>query len=62
MSFFYYLKGLSVDKNNNIVVDENMETSIKGIYACGDIVDKKVYQISTAIGEAAIAATHISHK
>ena len=38
-----------------------METSIKGIYACGDIIDKDVYQITTAIGEAAIAATHINH-
>ena len=23
-------------KNNNIVVDENMETNVKGLYACGD--------------------------
>jgi len=58
-----YLKNLDIKNNNGyIVVDENMETSIKGIYACGDIIDKKVYQISTAIGEAAIAATHISHE
>lgn len=58
-----YLKNLDIKNNNGyIVVDENMETSIKGIYACGDIIDKEVYQITTAIGEAAIAATHISHK
>jgi len=58
-----YLKNLDIKNNNGyIVVDKNMETSIKGIYACGDITHKEVYQITTAIGEAAIAATHISHK
>lgn len=58
-----YLKNLDIKNNNGyIVVDENMETSVKGIYACGDIIDKKVYQISTAIGEAAIAATSINHE
>lgn len=58
-----YLDNLNVKNNNGyIVVDENMETSIKGIYACGDIIDKQVYQITTAIGEAAIAATSINHK
>lgn len=57
-----YLQNLDIKNNNGyVVVDENMETSIKGIYACGDIVDKKVYQITTAIGEAAIAATSINH-
>lgn len=57
-----YLKRIDIRNNKGyIVVDNNMETSIKGIYACGDIVDKDVYQITTAIGEAAIAATHINH-
>lgn len=58
-----YLKNLDIKNNNGyIVVDENMETSIKGIYACGDIIDKKVYQITTAIGEAAVCATSINHE
>ena len=40
-----YLKNLNIKNNNGyIIVDENMETSIKGIYACGDIIDKKVYE------------------
>ena len=46
--------------NNYIVVDENMKTSIDGLYACGDIINKKVYQLTTAIGEAAIAADSVS--
>lgn len=55
-----YLNDLNIKKNNNyIIVDKSMKTNIDGIYACGDIIDKKVYQIATAIGEAAIAATSI---
>jgi thioredoxin reductase (NADPH) len=44
------------DSNNYILTDENMKTSISGIYACGDVIKKELYQITTAIGEAAKAA------
>lgn len=43
-------------QNDYIVVDQNMRTNIKGIYACGDVIQKEIYQISTAVGEGAIAA------
>lgn len=39
-----------------INVDSRMETIIPGIFAAGDIVNKKVRQISTAIGDGTIAA------
>ncbi len=39
-----------------IKVDNNQETSIKGLYACGDIIQKKIYQIINAASEGAIAA------
>ena len=42
-----------------IVVDKNMKTSVDKVYACGDIIKKDVYQISTAVGEATIAAMSI---
>ena len=42
-----------------IVVDNGMRTSVKNIYACGDIIKKEIYQISTAIGEGTIAAMNI---
>lgn len=45
--------------NDYLVVDEKMETNIKGIYACGDAIQKDFYQISTAIGEATTAALNI---
>ncbi len=45
------------DEKGYVLVDVNMKTSIDGIYACGDIIKKEVYQIATAVGEGAIAAT-----
>ncbi len=45
------------DEKGYIIVDVNMKTAIDGIYACGDIIKKEVYQIATAVGEGAIAAT-----
>ena len=41
-----------------ILVNERMETKIDGIYACGDIIKKDLYQIVTATSEGAIAATN----
>ncbi len=51
------LKSLDIKMDNNyIIVDKNMETNIKGIYACGDIIKKDLYQIVTAVSEGAQAA------
>lgn len=44
---------------NYIKVNDLMETSIKGIYAAGDIVKKSLYQLVTASSDGAIAATSI---
>lgn len=40
-----------------IVVDSSMRTKEPYIYACGDIIEKELYQIITAVSEGAIAAT-----
>lgn len=45
-----------ITDNGYIVVDENMRTNIKGIYACGDVIKKNLYQITTAVSEGSIAA------
>jgi len=45
-----------------ILVNENCETEIPGIYAAGDIIIKKVYQIITAAAEGATAAIRFSRK
>ena len=44
------------DDKGYIEVDNNMKTSIDGVYACGDIIKKNVYQIITACSDGAIAA------
>ncbi len=46
--------------NGYIVVDENMQTNIAGVFASGDINRKKLRQIATAIADGAIAGTSAS--
>ena len=48
----------AVINNNNIVVNENMETTIKGLYACGDCTGG-LLQINKAVYEGAKAAMDI---
>lgn len=47
------------DDKGYILVDSKYQTKEKGIYACGDIIKKDVYQIVTAVSEGCIAATSI---
>lgn len=55
-----YLKNLPLEKEKQyLVVDNNMKTNIDGIYACGDLIKKDLYQLLTAASEGAIAATHL---
>lgn len=46
--------------NGYIIVDENMQTNIAGVFASGDINRKKLRQIATAISDGAIAGTNAS--
>ncbi|MDK8276328.1 thioredoxin-disulfide reductase [Peptoniphilus duerdenii] len=39
-----------------ILADEDMKTSIDGVYAAGDVRKKKVRQVATAVGDGCIAA------
>ncbi|WP_320007669.1 FAD-dependent oxidoreductase [Maridesulfovibrio sp.] len=49
--------GLGIlDKFGCIIVDDEMQTSVKGIYGAGDITNKKLRQIVTACSDGAIAA------
>ena len=43
------------NESGYVIVDENMRTKIKGLYACGDAINKKVYQIVTACSDGAKA-------
>ena len=51
----------AVVKNNNIVVDDNMETTVKGLYACGDCTGG-LLQVNKAVYEGAQAAMNIIKK
>ncbi|MCD6408207.1 thioredoxin-disulfide reductase [bacterium] len=51
-----FLNGkLKADPSGYLIVNENMETSEKGVFACGDVIRKTLYQVITACGEGAIA-------
>ncbi len=47
---------ININKWGYIVTDERMETSVPGVFAVGDVRDKEVRQISTAVGDGTIAA------
>ena len=52
-----FLKGkLKVDEQGYIITDKNLETSVQGIFAAGDVVKKPLRQIATAVGDGALAA------
>jgi len=44
-----------------IIVDKEMETSMEGVFACGDCRKKKLRQIVTACGDGATAAFSAQH-
>ena len=46
-------------ENGYIIVDDKMKTNIDYIYACGDIIKKDIYQLTTAVGEDTIAAINV---
>ena len=51
------VKGLvRLDNNGFVVTDDNMQTSVPGVFAAGDIRSKLFRQISTAVGEGATAS------
>ncbi len=55
----------SLNLNNDkgyILVDDNYETNINGIYAVGDCIKKSVYQLITAGNDGAVAATNVIKK
>ncbi len=39
-----------------IITGNNRETNIEGVFAAGDVIEKRVRQITTAVGDATIAA------
>lgn len=50
-----YIEGLECDKNGYIVAGEDCNTSIAGVFVAGDLRQKRVRQVSTAVGDGANA-------
>jgi thioredoxin reductase (NADPH) len=46
---------LKLNEQGYIITDEDMETNIKGVYAAGDVRQKKYRQITTAVADGTIA-------
>ena len=52
-----FLKDMvELDERGYIITDEEMKTSVDGIYACGDVRKKNLRQVVTACGEGAVAS------
>ena len=54
-------KLVKLDKDGFIVVDGNMQTSVPGVYAAGDVRGTSMRQIVTAVGDGAIATFSAEH-
>ena len=56
------VKGLvDMDEKGYIITDENMSTSIEGVFAAGDVRVKSLRQVVTAASDGAIAAVRAEH-
>lgn len=57
-----FVKGaVATDDGGFIIADANMQTNIPGVFAAGDVRDTPLRQVSTAVGDGAIAAVSAEH-
>lgn len=58
-----FLKDLNVlNDHGYMIVNDHMETKVSGIYGAGDVTDKVLRQVVTAVNDGAIAAQDAFHK
>ncbi|MEK5396844.1 FAD-dependent oxidoreductase [Paenibacillus sp. FSL K6-2859] len=46
---------VELNRNGYVLVNEKMETNLPGVFAAGDVCDKFLKQVATAVGDGAIA-------
>lgn len=57
-----FLKGsVKTDEFGFIIADAKMKTNVPGVYVAGDVRDTPLRQVSTAVGDGAIAAISAEH-
>jgi thioredoxin reductase (NADPH) len=52
---------IKLNEQGYIITDDKMNTSIEGVFACGDVREKTLRQVVTATGDGAIAAFSAQH-
>ncbi|MFP4432624.1 MAG: NAD(P)/FAD-dependent oxidoreductase [Spirochaetaceae bacterium] len=50
-----FVDKVNMSKRRYIITNEHMETGIPGVFACGDVREKELKQVATAVGDGAIA-------
>jgi thioredoxin reductase (NADPH) len=56
---FIHDRSIINHENNALIVDQNCQTAIPGIYGIGDVIDRSTHQISGAVSNAKIATEAI---
>jgi thioredoxin reductase (NADPH) len=51
---------VQLNERNEIVVDGDMKTNVKGVFAAGDCITKKYRQVTTAVADGTIAALSVA--
>ena len=52
----FFKEQVACDEAGYLVSDETMHTSVEGVFAAGDVRQKSLYQVVTAVADGAIAA------
>ena len=54
------VKGIAeLNEQGYVITDRNLQTSVEGLYAAGDVCVKSLRQVVTAVGDGALAATEL---
>ncbi|MBW1723838.1 MAG: thioredoxin-disulfide reductase [Deltaproteobacteria bacterium] len=57
----FLAEGIKLDEKGFIVANLNMETSVPGVFAAGDVRNTPLRQVATAVGDGAVAAFSAGH-